>query len=250
MATRAMAVSLLRRATPLKLPRPSVALSADVVAPAVLAREVVQASLEPGVEALVDGGERVVELLRAAGPEDRRGDDRILQHPGDGHLGHRHPGVRRERAQRVEGLELAVVPVALSVARAGRRVRKARARHRTGLAVVLAGEEAARDRVVRDHAQTLLGAEREQLALELAEEQVVAGLHALEARQTEVLAAPERAGDLIREVVRAADVARLAGAHDIVERPQALVHRRRRIGMVELVEVDVVGAETAQRNPR
>src|SRR5213080_3611231 len=102
-----------------------------------------------------------------------------------------------------------------------------------------AGEEAARDRVVRDHAQAFLGAERKQLALDLAEEQVVARLHAVEAGQTEVIAAPERAGDLIREVVRAADVARLARAHDVVERAQALVHRGRRIRMMELVEVDV-----------
>src|SRR5207237_708811 len=84
--------------------------------------------------------------------------------------------------------------------------------HRAGLAAMLAREQAARDRVVRDHAQTFLGAQREELALDLAEEQVVAGLHAVEARQTEVLAAPERAGDLIREVVRAADVARLGAA--------------------------------------
>src|SRR5207245_7506148 len=152
-----------------------------------------------------------------------------------------------ERPERLDGLELAFAPVAIAVARAGRGVREARAGHRACLAAMLAREQAAGDRVVRDNAQTFLGAQREQLALDLAEEQVVAGLHALEARQTDVLAAPERAGDLIREVVRAADVARLAGAHDIVERPQALVHRRRRIGMVELVEVDVVGAETAQR---
>src|SRR5439155_3258100 len=150
-----------------------------------------------------------------------------------------------ERPERLDGLELALAPVAIAVARAGRGVCEARARHRAGLAAMLAREQAARDRVVRDHAQTFLGAQREELALELAEEQVVAGLHAVEARQTEVLAAPERAGDLIREVVRAADVARLARAHDVVERPQALVHRRRRIGMVELVEVDV--AEAAQR---
>src|SRR6266540_5802071 len=127
--------------------------SANVVAPAVLARELVQARLEAAVEALVDGGEHVVELLRSAGADDRRGDDRILQHPGDGHLDHRHSGLRGERAEGLHGLELALVPVTLPVARAGRRVREARARHRAGLAPMLAGEEAARNRVVGDHAQ-------------------------------------------------------------------------------------------------
>src|SRR5215813_297668 len=45
--------------------------SPDVVAPAVLARE------------------GVVELLGAAGTDDRRGHDRIFEHPRDGHLRHR-----------------------------------------------------------------------------------------------------------------------------------------------------------------
>src|SRR2546428_118985 len=249
---------LLSGATPLKLPRHSFAAergdppqtppgSANVVAPAVLARELVQARLEAAVEALVDGGEHVVELLRAAGADDRRRDDRVLQHPGDGHLDPRHSGLRSERAEGLPGPELALVPVTLPVARAGRRVREARARHRAGLAAMLAGEEAASHRVVSDHAQSLLRAEREQLALDLAVEKVVAGLHAGEARQTANLASPQRARHLIREVVRAADVTRLARAHHVVERAQALVDRRRRIGMVELVEVHVVGAKPAQR---
>ena len=62
------------------------------------------------------------------------------------------------------------MPVALPIARAGRRVREARALLRRLVAVVLAREQAARDRVVRDHAQPFLGAEREELALDLAKE--------------------------------------------------------------------------------
>src|SRR6476646_10203600 len=68
---------------------------ADVVAPPVFAREVVQTRLEALVQSLVDGGERVVELLGTAGADDRRRDDRILEHPRDGHLGHRHAGLRK-----------------------------------------------------------------------------------------------------------------------------------------------------------
>src|SRR5215468_861291 len=153
----------------------------DVVAPAVLAREVVQARREAGVQALVGGGEGVVELLWTAGTDDRGGDDRILEHPGDGHLRHRHAGLGCERAQHFDRGQLALVPVALSIARAGSRVREARARQRTSIGTMLAREQAARDRVVRDHAQTFLGAEREELALDLAEEQVVARLYTVKA---------------------------------------------------------------------
>src|SRR5262249_47770543 len=74
--------SCMPRARLLKLPSPS----ANVVAPAVLAREVVQPPLEVETEALVGRGERVVELIGAAGADDRRGDDGVLQHPGHGHL--------------------------------------------------------------------------------------------------------------------------------------------------------------------
>jgi hypothetical protein len=103
------------------------------------------------------------------------------------------------------------------------------------------------DRVVGDHPNLFLLAQREQLALDLTEEKVVAGLHRVQARKAEELAASERAGDLIREEVRAAHVARLAGADHVIQRPQAFVDRRERIGMMELVEIDIVGPEPPQR---
>ncbi len=112
---------------------------------------------------------------------------------------------------------------------------------------MLAREEASRQRVVRDDADALGLAERQQLALDLAEEQVVARLDGVEARQPLRLAPAERPRHLPRGVVRAADVARLAGAHHVVEGAQGLVHRRLGVGVVDLVEVDVVGAEAAQR---
>src|SRR3970040_263456 len=42
-------------------------------------------------------------------------------------------------------------------------------------------------------------------------------------------------------------MARLARAHHVVERAQRLVHRRLGVGVMDLVEVHVVGAEPAQR---
>ena len=47
-------------------------------------------------------------------------------------------------------------------------------------------------------------------------------------------------------VVRAADVAHLAGADEIVERAQRLLQIRQRVEPVHLVEVDRVGAEPAE----
>ena len=112
---------------------------------------------------------------------------------------------------------------------------------------MLAREQPARDRVVGNHAQPLFRAQREQLALDLAEEQVVAGLHGVEPRQPQELAAPQRARHLVGVVVRAADVTRLARPDHVVERAQGLVHGRRGVGVMELVEIDVIGAQPAQR---
>ena len=56
--------------------------------------------------------------------------------------------------------------------------------------------------------------------------------------------------DLRRGEVRAADVAHLALADELVERAERLLDRGLRVGRVQLVEVDAVGAEAAQRSPR
>ena len=53
-------------------------------------------------------------------------------------------------------------------------------------------------------------------------------------------------GHLAGVVVRHADVANLANADELVERLRRLGDRCGRIGPVDLVEVDVVGAERAQ----
>ena len=113
--------------------------------------------------------------------------------------------------------------------------------------VVLARQQAAGDRVVRDHPESLLRAQREELALNLAEQQVVAGLHRVEAHQAARLAPAERPRHLVGQEVGAADVADLAGVDEVVEGAQRLVDRRRRVGRVQLIEVDVVGAESPQR---
>ena len=58
---------------------------------------------------------------------------------------------------------------------------------------------------------------------------------------------PVGVGDLPAGEVGVAEVAHLAGADQVVERGERLLDRRARVGLVHLVEVDVVGAEPAQR---
>ena len=116
-----------------------------------------------------------------------------------------------------------------------------------GAGGVLAGQHAAGDRVVGDDADAVLRAERQQLPLDLAEQQVVAGLHGVEAGQPEGLAAADGPRHLIGQEVRAAGVADLALAHQVVQRAQGLVDRRVRVVAVQLVQVDVVGLQPAQR---
>src|SRR5271167_1427709 len=57
---------------------------------------------------------------------------------------------------------------------------------------------------------------------------------------------PLRLDDLPGRESRAADVADLALPDEIIERPQGLLDRRQRIGLVLLVEIDPVGLEPSQ----
>ena len=58
--------------------------------------------------------------------------------------------------------------------------------------------------------------------------------------------AREHLGELKGVHAGSADVERLAGAHDVVQRAQRLFDRRVVIEAVDLIEVDVIGAEAAQ----
>ena len=111
---------------------------------------------------------------------------------------------------------------------------------------VLSRQQAARDRVVGNDADAFLAAERQHLPLDLAEEQVVAGLDGVEPGQAERLAPADGPHQLIGEEVRAADVADLALMDEVVEGAERLVDRGLRVVAVELVKVDVVGLQPAQ----
>src|SRR5262245_32997124 len=98
------------------------------------------------------------------------------------------------------------MPVALAVEVARLAEAEARPGRHLGDAGVLAGEEAAGQRVVGDDADPLVAAQREQLRLDLAVEQVVARLDAVETSQSETGAVSDGEREEPGGVVGAADV--------------------------------------------
>ena len=91
-------------------------------------------------------------------------------------------------------------------------------------------------------------AQREQLALVLAEQQVVARLHALEAAHAEHLAAADRRVPTGRRACSSSRcTAPCPSAPGRPSRAKRLVDRGRPVVEVDLVEVDVVGLQPAQR---
>ena len=97
-------------------------------------------------------------------------------------------------------------------------------RRRLALAV-LAGEEAAAERAPDEHAQAECAGGRDQLALGIARDEAPLQLNALVAGKAAAVGRPERLGQTIAGVVRAADVADFAGPLQIVERPERLLDR-------------------------
>src|SRR5215831_8930288 len=213
---------------------------------AVLVRVLIQPALQLVVDRELGGRQARAELLRAARPDDGRGDRLVGQHPGDREGDQAHPGLVGQPAEGLDRVELAVVPVAVLVHLPGGAEGEARAlRGRVG-AGVLAGQQAAGDRVVGDDADALLAAVREHFPLDLAEEQVVPRLYAVEAGQPQRLGPADGSHELIDEEVRAADVADLPLVDQVVEGAEGLIDRRLEVVPVELVEVDVVGLQAPQ----
>ena len=89
------------------------------VAHAVLACELVQLVLQVVVEDEPGRGQAGVELLGTARPDDGGGDGWVRQDPGDREGHQAYPGFLGKLAERVDRVELAVVPVAVLVALRG-----------------------------------------------------------------------------------------------------------------------------------
>src|SRR5581483_11684623 len=111
----------------------------------------------------------------------------------------------------------------------------------------LAGEQAAREREVRDQTEPELLERRYELGLRVAREQRVLVLGRDEPGEAALPRERVRVAHLLRGEVRRADVAHLAGANELVEGPERLLERRDAVGAVVLVEVDVVDAQPLER---
>jgi hypothetical protein len=110
----------------------------------------------------------------------------------------------------------------------------------------LAREQAAGQGRPRQDAHAFLFAQRHDLALDVAAGDRVVHLGRDEARAAGLVAERQRLHGLPRGEVAEAHVAGLAGAHHVVEGAQRLLQRRDGIHAVDLVQVDVIGAQAAQ----
>ena len=140
-----------------------------------------------------------------------------------------------------------LVELGLRVERVAERVGLGAQRQRLVVPAAVPGQSAACERAPRHDRDSLVDALRDHLPLLLAVHQVVVVLH----RDEPCPAVPCRDRLGLRELPRVhaarADVARLAGADDVVERLHRLLDRRRVVEAVDLVEVDVVEPEALQR---
>src|SRR5687768_3870347 len=68
-----------------------------------------------GIESTIERGDRLRELIRMAGTDDRGCDGRLGEAPCDRELGKAHSGVGRHRPQRVDGGEVSLVPISILI---------------------------------------------------------------------------------------------------------------------------------------
>ena len=112
---------------------------------------------------------------------------------------------------------------------------------------VLAGEQARRERHERDEPDAHLLGRRDQLGLGAAVQQVVPVLRGHERRRAGGPGAPVGVHHLPRREVRRAEVPDLALDDELVQGGERLLDGRHGVGDVHLEQVDVIGAEPAQR---
>ena len=112
--------------------------------------------------------------------------------------------------------------------------------------LVLAGEHAARERRIAHHAEPVVGAGRKLLDFGDAIERVIIGLVHDRPIDAHLVAQIADLGDAPGAMVRHAEVADLAVRCSVAERAHGLGERRVVILLVQIEDVDVVGAEPAQ----
>jgi beta-glucosidase len=185
----------------------------------------------------VQRGGGVCEVVWPGRADDGRGHDEVLQDPGEGNLRHRNAALTGDRLHLVDDRLIVV------------------RQHPPGHVVGLAAggllpprpcQPALGQRAPRYAAGSLVSEEAEHLTFVLALHEAVLVLHRHELRppvhlrgvlELRELPGPHRGG---------ADVAGLARLDHVVQRLHGLLGRRLRVEAVDLVQVDVVGAQAGQ----
>src|ERR1700691_390425 len=191
----------------------------------------------------VDCGDCLLQMREFRCADDRGGDAGGLQDPGAGDLRRRDAALFGDLLDHAQDFEIvfAEVHVLGEVVGLG-------ARGRTGAAFfAIAGQESARERAPWNQPDAVVDAQRIHLALLLAINEVVMVLHRDEPVPSVFFLQRERLGKLPRRHRARAEVAHLAGAHQRVERLERFFDRRRVVPWMDLVEVDEIHLEAAQR---
>ena len=188
------------------------------------------------------GADQLIQLRQRGGADDRRGDARTRDQPGQRDLRRRDAVFARHLIQRRQDAETARVQVAFDDAIATLTFALIR------FAAVFAGQKAAGQREEVDHPEAMALRHPLQLGfIPCARIQIVFRLQGFVARQSVALAHPQRFFQAIRLIVGGADRPHLAGLNQRIERRQRLFQRRIAVIVVRLVEIDIIGLQTAQR---
>src|SRR5882724_1999496 len=190
-----------------------------------------------------DGTEILARLFLVARADDDIRNSRSLQQPVQGDLRHALAGFLGDPVERIDDAVEVFLGYRRAVVRRG--VQTADLRH--GLAAPeVAGEPPPAERAPDDGADLLVDAQGHELPFVLAPDQRIVGLMGDVARQSVLLGDRQRLHQVPAREVRTADVAQLAGTHEIIERAQGFLDGRLRVEAVQLEEVDIVRPESAQ----
>ena len=182
----------------------------------------------------------VVDLFGTRRADDGRRHVVVLQHPGHGELGHRQAEVVGDRLQVLHRRQRVVVEEALDEDAALVVGRPGLGRRRLA-GLVLAGQDALRDRRPDDLGDAELAAGRHDLTLDHAPQHRVLRL-ARDELDAEVDGERVAGAELVGRPLRHADVERLAAPDDVGEGLHRLFERCLVVVPVGLVQVDVVDA--------
>jgi hypothetical protein len=120
---------------------------------------------------------------------------------------------------------------------------EARARRRLRAVLVLSREQSARQRKIGQKPNAMGIERRDKFALDIAHDKAVFVLGRNEGIEAAVARGPLRIDDLPGGKVRAADIAYLSLANEIVQGRKRLVDRRFAVGLVDLIEIDPIGLQ-------